>query len=134
MGTALLRAGIDDFVILERADDIGGTWRDNTYPGITVDIPTFAYQFSYDLKSDWSHVFARGHEVKAYIDAYADKYGARRHVRLNSEVSARTWDEEAGLWRLRVNAGEVTARFVVSAIGPFVEPKPLQTPGLDDFA
>ena len=65
MGAALRRAGIDDFVILERAGDVGGTWRDNTYPGIGVDIPTFAYQFSYELKPDWSRVFAKGAEVKA---------------------------------------------------------------------
>ena len=60
MAAALRRAGIEDFVILERADDVGGTWRDNTYPGIGVDIPTFAYQFSYELKPDWSRVFAKG--------------------------------------------------------------------------
>lgn len=134
MGAALRRAGIEDFVIFDRAGDIGGTWRDNTYPGITVDIPTFAYQFSYELKHDWSHVFARGHEVKSYIDSFADKYGARQHVRLNSEVMSREWDDEASLWRLRVNGEEVTARFVVSAIGPFVEPKPPQVDGLEDFA
>ena len=60
MGAALKRAGIEDFAIYERASDVGGTWRDNTYPGVGVDIPTFAYQFSYELKPDWSRVFARG--------------------------------------------------------------------------
>ena len=134
MGAALRRAGIHDFVILERADDVGGTWRDNTYPGIGVDIPTFAYQFSYDLKPDWSRVFAKGDEVKDYIDEYVDKHGVRPHVRLGSEVTARTWDEEAQVWRLSVNGnGETTARFVVSAIGAFVDPKPPDIPGLEDF-
>ncbi len=72
---ALRRAGIEDLVILERASDIGGTWRDNTYPGLTVDIPAQAYQFSFELKPDWSHTYARGREVKAYIDQCAEPLG-----------------------------------------------------------
>src|SRR5882672_5992880 len=87
MGIALRRAGITDFVILERASDIGGTWRDNTYPGIGVDVPAQAYQFSYELNPSWSRVFAPGSEVKAYVDRLADGYGIRAHVRLNSEVA-----------------------------------------------
>jgi cation diffusion facilitator CzcD-associated flavoprotein CzcO len=133
MGAALRRAGISDFVIFERAGDVGGTWRDNTYPGIGVDIPTFAYQFSYELKPDWSRVFAKGEEVKSYIDDYVVKYDLARHVRFNSEVMARTWDDEHHLWRLKVNGGETTARFVISAIGAFVDPKPCELAGLDDF-
>jgi cation diffusion facilitator CzcD-associated flavoprotein CzcO len=134
MGAALRRAGIEDFVVLERADDVGGTWRDNTYPGVGVDIPTFAYQFSYDLKPDWSRVFAEGREVKAYIDAYTERHGLWPHVRLGSEVTARTWDAEQHLWRLEVGGEELTARYVVSAIGAFVDPKPATIPGLEDFA
>jgi cation diffusion facilitator CzcD-associated flavoprotein CzcO len=133
MAAALKRKNIQDFVIFERADDVGGTWRDNTYPGIAVDIPVFAYQFSYDLKPDWSRFFPRGHEVKAYIDEYTDKYEIRPHIRFNSEVRSRTWDEANHLWRLDVDGEEVTARFVISAIGPFVDPKPAEIPGLDDF-
>lgn len=133
MGAALLRAGIDDFVILERADDVGGTWRDNTYPGIGVDIPTFAYQFSYEPNPDWSRVFATGPEVKAYIDDFVSKYGLARHVRFSSEVTARAWDAEGQVWRLAVNGKEVSARFAVSAIGAFVDPKPVGIPGLRDF-
>jgi cation diffusion facilitator CzcD-associated flavoprotein CzcO len=133
MGAALLHAGIDDFVIFERADDVGGTWRDNTYPGIAVDIPTFAYQFSYELKPDWSRFFAKGHEVKRYVDDYVEKYRLEPHLRLASEVASRTWDEDAHLWRLAVNGEEVTARFVVSAIGAFVDPKPPGLEGLDGF-
>src|SRR4051812_37885353 len=124
MAIALRRAGIDDFVVLERASDIGGTWRDNRYPGIAVDIPAQAYQFSFELKPDWSRVFARGAEVKAYVDHCADKYDVRRFVRLDSEVRSRTWDEQAQLWRLELpEGGSLTARFVVSAIGAFVNPK-----------
>jgi cation diffusion facilitator CzcD-associated flavoprotein CzcO len=134
MGAALLRAGIDDFVILERAGDVGGTWRDNTYPGVGVDIPTFAYQFSYELKHDWSRFFAKGHEVKRYIDDFVAKYRLGPHIRFDSEVLSRTWDEDERLWRLEVGGRSVTARFVVSAIGAFIDPKPCGIPGAEEFA
>jgi cation diffusion facilitator CzcD-associated flavoprotein CzcO len=134
MGAALRNAEIEDFVIFERADDVGGTWRDNTYPGIGVDIPVFAYQFSYDLKPDWSRLFPKGEEVKRYVDDYVAKYDVKPHIRFNSEVRSRTWDEDLHLWRLDVGGEEVTARFVISAIGPFVDPKPVDIEGVDDFA
>lgn len=134
MAIALRQAGIDDFVVLERGGDVGGTWRDNTYPGLTVDIPAQAYQFSFELKPDWSHVYARGSEVKAYIDQCVDRYDVRRFVRLRAEVRSRTWDENQHLWRLELPDGEeLTARFVVSAVGAFVNPKPPRIPGLEDF-
>lgn len=133
MAIALRRAGIDDFVVLERAADIGGTWRDNTYPGVAVDIPAQAYQFSYELKPSWSRVFAPGREVKEYVDHCADRYGLRPFIRLDSEVRSRTWDAEAHLWRLELPGGELTARFVISAIGAFVNPKPAAIEGLEDF-
>lgn len=134
MGIALRRAGITDFVLLERTEDIGGTWRDNTYPGIAVDIPAQAYQFSYELNPEWSRVFAPGAEVKAYIDHCADRYGIRQHVRYQSEVTHRAWDDDRHLWRLQVGDRELTARFLVSAIGAFVDPKPIDLPGIGDFA
>jgi cation diffusion facilitator CzcD-associated flavoprotein CzcO len=133
MATALKRKNFQDFVIFERADDVGGTWRDNTYPGIGVDIPVFSYQFSYDLKPDWSRFFPKGEEVKSYIDEYTDKYSIRPHIRFNSEVRSRTWDETHQLWRLDVAGKEVTARYVISAIGPFVDPKPSEIDGVEDF-
>ncbi len=133
MGIALRRAGIEDFVILERADDVGGTWRDNVYPGIAVDVPAQAYQFSFELNPDWSRVFARGAEVKGYVDHCTDRYGVRPHIRFGADVTARTWDEDAQLWRLAVSGEEVTARFVISAIGPFLEPKEPSIDGVADF-
>lgn len=136
MAAALRHAGIEDFVMLERAGEVGGTWRDNTYPGIGVDIPAFAYQFSYDVKPDWSRLFPAGEEVRGYIEGFVDRHAIRPHVVFGSEVTARTWDEGDHLWRLDVNGGEreVTARFVVSAIGAFVDPKPPGIDGLDEFA
>jgi cation diffusion facilitator CzcD-associated flavoprotein CzcO len=134
MGAALRRAGIEDFVIFERADDVGGTWHANIYPGVGVDIPAYAYQFSYELKPDWSRVFPKGKEVKSYIDDFTVKYRLTAHIRFHSEVAARSWDEEHHFWHLRIGDAEVTARFVVSAIGAFIDPKPVQIEGLEDFA
>ncbi len=133
MGIALRRAGIEDFVILERAGDVGGTWRDNTYPGVGVDIPAQAYQFSFELNPDWSGVFARGDEVQAYVQRTTDRYGVRPHIRFNTNVRERVWDSEQQLWRLKLDDGVLTARYVVGAVGPFVEPKPPAIPGLGDF-
>ncbi len=131
---ALKQAGFDDFVILERADDIGGTWRQNTYPDVAVDIPSFSYQFSFELNPNWSRIFAKGGEVKEYIDHIADKYDLRRHLRLNTEVLRRDWDEEDKLWRLDLGGEELTARFVLAASGAFVDPRPPDIPGYEDFA
>jgi cation diffusion facilitator CzcD-associated flavoprotein CzcO len=134
MAITLRRAGIDDFVVLERASDIGGTWRDNRYPGLTVDIPAQAYQFSFALKPDWSRVFATGAEVKSYIEQCADRHDIRRFIRLNSEVRTRTWDEHARLWRLELPEESVSARFVISAIGAFVNPRQPEIEGLETFS
>jgi cation diffusion facilitator CzcD-associated flavoprotein CzcO len=130
---ALKRAGIEEIVVLERASDIGGTWRDNRYPGIAVDIPAQAYQFSFELKPDWSRVFATGDEVKAYIDQCADRYDVRRHIRLNAEVLIREWDEDHHFWRLKTPDGETTARYVISAVGAFVNPKEPEIAGVEEF-
>lgn len=130
---ALRSAGIDDVVIFERAADIGGTWRDNTYPGVGVDVPAQGYQFSFALKPDWSRVFAKGAEVKSYVDHCADRYDIRRLVRLDSAVTARDWDDDQHLWRLIVADRPRTARYVISAIGPFVEPKPPAIEGMNAF-
>ena len=133
MAIALRRAGIEDFVLLERAGDVGGTWRDNTYPGIAVDIPAQAYQFSYALNPGWSRVFARGAEVKAYIDGLVEDYDLMAKIRLNTEVKERAWDEQHDLWRLTTPHADTTARFVISAIGAFVNPKPADIARLRDF-
>ncbi|MFB8282999.1 flavin-containing monooxygenase [Nocardia colli] len=132
---SLKQAGIDDFVIIERSDDIGGTWYNNQYPDVAVDVPGIVYQFSFEKNPYWSRTFPKGSEVKAYIDHCADKYGLRPHLRLSTEIMARAWDEDNHLWRLTTATGaEITARYVVTALGAFVEPKKLDIKGLDSFA
>jgi cation diffusion facilitator CzcD-associated flavoprotein CzcO len=130
----LLQEGYDDLLIVERSDDIGGTWHANRYPDVAVDIPGVVYQFSFEKNPYWSRSFPKGAEVKAYIDRLADKYSLRDHLRLNTDVMARTWDDGNHLWRLTLDDGEeLTARFVVSATGAFVEPRLPDIPGLDTF-
>lgn len=133
-GIALKHAGIDNFVIIERSDDIGGTWHNNRYPDVAVDVPGIVYQFSFEKNPNWSRTFPKGAEVKAYIDHCADKYGIRPHLRLNTEVMAREWDDDNHLWRVKTGTGEiVTARYVISALGAFVEPKKPDIKGLETF-
>ena len=135
-GVRLKQAGIEDFAILERAGDIGGSWRDNTYPGIGVDIPSIAYQYAFARKADWSRVFASGAEVKAYHDEVAQRFGLLPHIRLNTEVVREEWDDAAHVWRLRTAQGDtISARFVINAVGAFLREK--DDPGIDgveDFA
>ena len=135
----LARSGIDDVVLVERSDDIGGTWRDNTYPGVAVDVPAQAYQFPWALNPGWSRTYATGSEVKAYIDRLARDHDLVRRTRLGTEVVARRWDDADHVWRLELRSGDgatstMTARFVVSAIGAFVDPKIPAIAGLDEFA
>ena len=133
IGVSLQRAGYDDFVLLERASEIGGTWRDNVYPGIAVDVPAQSYQFTFALKPDWSRMFALGHEVRAYADEIADRFALWPRIRTSQEVTARTWDAETSRWTLTVNDEPLTARYVISATGPYVDPKEPSIPGLQEF-
>jgi cation diffusion facilitator CzcD-associated flavoprotein CzcO len=120
----LQRAGIDDFVLLERADDVGGSWRDNRYPGIGVDIPSIAYQYSFARNPRWSRIFAKGAEVQAYHRDVAARFGVLPRVRFGAEVVRETWDAERGCWRLTLAAGgQVTARYVITAVGAFLRAK-----------
>lgn len=133
----LLRTrGITDFVILERGHDVGGTWRDNHYPGLAVDIPTLWYQLSFAVNPEWTRLFAPGPEIYAYLRDTAGRLGLYPHLRTRSEVTRQQWDDDAGLWRLTVNADtQITARFVISSVGGYVNAKPrVDIEGIEDFA
>lgn len=127
-------AGFRDLLILEAGDGVGGAWHWNTYPGVAVDIPSFSYQFSFEPRSDWSRVYAPGHELKQYAEHCVDKYGLRERIRLHAQVEAAEFDDEAHLWCLTLADGTtLTARFVVGATGVFTHPKPPDIPGIADF-
>lgn len=131
----LREAGVEDVLLLERAGGIGGSWRDNDYPGVGVDIPSLAYQYSFARKPDWSRVFAKGDEVLAYHEEVVDRFGLRDAIRFHTEVTHERWDDDAHLWRLQIADGRtVSARFVVSAVGAFLREKDDPgIPGLRDF-
>lgn len=137
IGTAIKldQAGIRDWTMLEAGDGIGGTWHWNTYPGVGVDIPSFSYQFSFEKRADWSRVYARGGELKAYAEHCVDSYGLRSRIRLNTKVDGVAFDDEHHLWRLDLADGTaVTARFLVGATGVFTQPKAPDIAGLETFA
>lgn len=122
-GVKLLQAGIDNIVLLERADDVGGSWHENHYPGLGVDVPSFAYQYSFARNSQWSRLFPKGDEVKQYHVDVARRFGVYERVRFNTNVEREEWDD-TGFWNLLTSDGSViTARFVISAVGAFVRPK-----------
>ena len=117
MGIALQQQGVD-FVILEKADDIGGTWRDNTYPGCACDIPSHMYSFSFEPKPDWTHMWSFQPEIQEYLQGVTDKYGLRRYIRFNSHVDRAHWDDDEMRWHAFTKDGrEFVAQFLISGAG-----------------
>lgn len=136
IGTAieLKKQGMDDFILLEKESELGGTWRDNTYPGVEVDITSFSYSFSYEPNPEWSKVFAPGHEIFRYVKHCAEKYGVRKHVRFNQCVQSIQYDEQGQYWQVRLaNGTELSSRYVVSATGILNQPIIPDITGKDDF-
>lgn len=134
-GVKLADIGVTDFVIIDRAPGLGGTWLYNTYPGVGADLPAVAYQFSFARKPDWSRIFATGKEIQEYHLGIARRAGLDRKTRLNTDIVREQWDEANHLWRLHIrDGGEITARFVISAVGAYLKPKDKPAiPGLEDF-
>jgi cation diffusion facilitator CzcD-associated flavoprotein CzcO len=135
MGIRLKQAGIDDFTILEQASGVGGTWRDNHYPGAACDVESHLYSFSFEKNPAWSRTFARQSEILAYLEHCADKYGIRPHIRFGTAVTGASFDEASGLWSLGTSRGEtLQARVVVSGTGGLSRPSLPDIPGLASFA
>ncbi len=134
MAIRLKQTGIHSFVMFERAGEIGGTWRDNTYPGAACDVPSHVYSFSFEQNPDWTRMFAESKEIQAYLLRCVEKYELRPHLRLNTEIVEARFDDAAGVWRLRTSRGDtVTARAVASGMGGLVDPKLPDIPGLETF-
>ncbi|HEY0276478.1 MAG TPA: NAD(P)/FAD-dependent oxidoreductase [Paenirhodobacter sp.] len=133
LGARLLAEGRDDFIILERADEVGGTWRDNTYPGAACDVPSHLYSFSFLPKPDWSRVFAPGPEIQNYLKDSARVSGLYDHLRFGEEMLSAKWDETAGLWRVTTSSGEWVAPWLVTAAGHLADEHLPAIPGLDGF-
>ena len=134
IGIALSQQKLGSFVILESADEVGGTWRDNVYPGVAVDIPSFTYSFSFEPKPDWSRLFAPGKELRQYAHDLVDKYGLRRHIRFGSRVQSARLSSDERSWEVALQDGRrLRARFVISATGLLTQPKLPALPGLATF-
>jgi cation diffusion facilitator CzcD-associated flavoprotein CzcO len=137
MGAAiqLKRLGISDFTILEREDDLGGTWHVNRYPGLAVDIASVTYSYSFEPNPHWSHWYARGPELKKYAEHVADKFDLRRHMRFGTSVDGARWDEDAQEWEVRTADGErLRSRFLITATGFLSQPRLPDIEGVRDFA
>lgn len=132
-GARLKQAGIDDFVVLERAADVGGTWRDNDYPGATCDVPSHLYSFSFHPNPRWSRSFSGQPEIHAYLRGCVDAFGIRSHLRLEHEVTSAVWDARAARWTVLTPRGGYRARHLVVATGPLSDPSLPDLPGLDGF-
>ena len=132
-GIRLRQAGVTDFVILERAASVGGTWRDNTYPGCACDIPSHLYSFSFAPNPGWTHSFSRQPEIWDYLEEITDRYGLRGHLRLGAEVTEARWDPGPARWELRTTRGGLAADVIISAAGPLSEPRLPDIPGLAEF-
>ncbi|RHW27923.1 NAD(P)/FAD-dependent oxidoreductase [Nocardioides immobilis] len=137
MGAAiqLRRMGYDDLLILEREDDLGGTWHVNRYPGLAVDIPSATYSYSFEPNPHWSRLFAPGPELKAYATHVADKYDVRKHMRFGIVVEGARWDEDASVWEVTLADGSTErGRYLLTATGFLSQPRMPDIAGIDEFA
>jgi cation diffusion facilitator CzcD-associated flavoprotein CzcO len=130
----LLREGHRDLVVLERADDVGGTWRDNTYPGCRCDVQSNPYSYSFALKPDWSESYPSQPELWEYLRQIAARHGLDRYLRFGREVTAARWDEAAGRWLISTTGGDFAARYLIAGLGALVEPALPDIPGIEGFA
>ena len=129
----LKQEGEDDFVVLERADAVGGVWRDNRYPGAACDVQSHLYSLSFAPNPDWSHRFAPQAEIWAYLERCATDFGLRPHLRFGHDVEAAAWDDDALRWQIETSRGALTAEVLVAAPGALAEPRLPDIPGLDSF-
>ncbi len=135
MALELQRHGLTNFTILEKAADLGGVWRENTYPGAACDVPSPLYSWSYEPKSDWPRRFSQQRDIHEYMRAVADKHGLPGRIEFGTEVTDAEFDERAGVWRVRTAAGVThIADILIPAVGQLSRPAMPNLPGIDSFA
>jgi cation diffusion facilitator CzcD-associated flavoprotein CzcO len=125
--------GIEDFVLLERADDVGGTWQANTYPGCQCDVPSHLYSFSFAPNPDWTRTYSRQPEIWRYLRNLAAEHDLDRHIRLGHDLTAAAWDNERGHWNVETSRGAWTADLLIDATGPLSYPLVPRIRGLGSF-
>lgn len=129
----LHEAGHRDVMIIEQAAQVGGTWRENTYPGCGCDVPSALYSFSFYPSSRWSRLFAKQPEILDYLKTVADHFGVTPRIQFNTLLEEARWDESTHRWHVATNQGTVAARFVIFATGPITQAQIPNIPGLDSF-
>jgi cation diffusion facilitator CzcD-associated flavoprotein CzcO len=134
MAIRLRQAGFTDFLLIEKAGDVGGTWRDNQYPGCACDIPSHLYSLSFEPKADWSRMYPQQPEIQDYLKGVAEKHKLREKIRFNTVFTEARWDEAGTVWHITTSTGRITARVLVSAIGALHIPATPALKGLETFA
>lgn len=133
MAIGLKQQGVDDFAVLERASDVGGTWAANTYPGCQCDVPSNLYSFSFAPNPGWTHSYPLQPQIQRYLHRCAQRFGILEHTHCNCELQEAAWDSAAGRWRIETPSGRLSAKILVAAPGLLSEPVAPPIPGLDGF-
>ncbi|HSN34338.1 MAG TPA: NAD(P)/FAD-dependent oxidoreductase, partial [Ideonella sp.] len=134
LGIRLLQSGVRDFLLFERAGDVGGVWRDNTYPGCACDVQSHLYSFSFAPNPDWSRSYSPAAEIHAYLRRCALDFGVMPHIRFDHEIREAAWDTAAQCWVLETSRGRFTADVFVAAVGALSEPAMPKIRGIERFA
>jgi cyclohexanone monooxygenase len=129
----LAQAGRSDFLVIERGSTVGGTWRDNTYPGAACDVPSHLYSYSFELNPYWSRSFSPQREIQSYLERTADKYAVRDKHLFDTTVTEARWDADDAIWRVSTTAGNFTADVLVAAVGSLAEPALPDIAGIETF-
>src|SRR5690606_21213739 len=133
MAAQLKRRGETSFLVLERAGDVGGTWRDNDYPGVACDVPSHLYSFSFHTKPDWSRVFAPGEEIQQYLRDVTEKEGLTPHLRFDHEMTACRWNEDELCWHVSTGKDVFKSRFLITACGHLADEHVPNVEGIESY-
>ncbi|MEG2432193.1 MAG: NAD(P)/FAD-dependent oxidoreductase, partial [Acinetobacter sp.] len=133
MAIRLKQQGIHDFKIIERAAEVGGTWRDNTYPGVACDVPSHLYSFSFIKNPDWSRVFPQGAEIQRYLIQCCDQENIRPHIDFQTQLEKASWNAKARIWEIQTSQGLYQAEILITATGHLADEHLPQIPGLAEF-
>ena len=127
------QAGYRDYIVLEKANRVGGTWRDNNYPGCGCDVPSALYSFSFSPSHKWSHLFAKQPEILSYLEEVVEKHQLTEKIQFNHELKTARWDNEKAQWSLETSQGKYLAKTVIFTTGPITEPSFPKIKGIDSF-
>ena len=123
----------NNYLVIEKANEVGGTWRDNTYPGCGCDVPSALYSFSFSPSSEWSHLFARQPEILEYLKGVAKKFDLYKNIQFNTSLDEANWNDQENLWELETSKGHMRAKTVIFTTGPITEPQMPKVKGIETF-